>query len=300
MEWDGAGTWILGMDTPAKVKHGDGGESAVRAIDADTLELRTERAADGCVVGDTGTYDWTLSNTGRILQLDPVADQCEPRMADLDGDWIVSDCPVYPEDFCLGPLDPGPHVANYFTPKTPSSAWELDPAAMSYRVPEGWWNTYDSANEYALNPPAGRGDTGVYMWTDVTLASETNPCGPRPDTAERATPAEFAAWLMDHSSLDVSDAAPTSVGGLDGLAVDVAVASGAGLPCFGDGPYAPMLVHVEGSGLQWGFKAGVRNRVYFLDLGDGRTLVIHVAAEGDTADQHLREGLAIVESIDLR
>lgn len=299
-EWDRVGTWILGIDSPTKVLHGGGGESAARAIDADTLELVATTAAVGCGIGDAGVYDWSLSSSRRTLNLDSPADGCAPREADLEGDWILSNCPAYPDDFCLGPLDPGPHVANFFVPLLPTSEeWQLDPAAMSYRVPDGWSNIYDSANEYTLEPLIRTGDTGVYMWTDVTIVSDEW-CTPQPRPEGRATPSEMADWLAKQETLDTSSPATAEVGGLEGLSLDVVVAE-ATLPCTGDGvPYQPFLAHVEGSGLQWGFKKDTHNRLYLLDTGVGRTLVIHVAATGENAEQHLTDGIGIVESIELR
>jgi len=300
-EWDRVGTWILLIETPTKVLHGDGGEATTRVLDADTLELVAASAAAGCAVGDTGTYDWSLSSSRRNLSLEPQGDRCAPRKADLEGDWILSDCPAYPDDFCLGALDPGSHVANFFVPLLPTSdEWQLDPAAMSYRVPDGWSNAYDSANEYLLEPLVKTGDTGVYMWTDVTIVSDEL-CTPRPWPEGRATPSEMAAWLAKQRTLETSSPVMAEVGGLEGLSLDVVVPAEATLPCTGDGvPYQPFLAHVEGSGLQWGFKKNTQNRLYFLDTGYGRTLVIHVAAAGENADRHLMDGIEIVKSIELR
>ena len=300
--WDGVGTWILGIETPTTVRLGASGvESAIRVVDADMLEIVSVTAADGCVAGDAGTYEWSLSPSARNLHLEPRTDSCEQRLADIPGDWIVSDCPAYPDDFCLGPLDPGVHVANYFTPLVPSSAWELDPAAMRYRVPSGWSNTYDAANEYTLEPLVKHGDTGLYMWTDATIVSAASPCTPQPRVEGRASPGELASWLSAQDTLTASGPVDVTVGGLDGLLVDVQVRPGASLPCVGDGiRYAPFLVHVEGNGMQWGFKADTRNRLYLLDLDDGRTLVVHVAADGESATEIFAEGVGIVESVELR
>jgi hypothetical protein len=300
-KWDGVGSWILGIETPTMVRHGDEEESSAGAVDNDTLELVAATAADGCVVGDTGTYDWSVSSNSRTLHLEPQVDQCASRMADFEGDWIVSDCPAYPEDFCLGPLDPGPHVANFFTPLVPSDDWRLDPAAMSYRVSDGWSNTYDAGNEYLLEPLVKAGPTGVFMWTDVTIVSPEGPCTPQPWAEGRATPSEMVAFLAEQETLETSLPVTVEVGGLKGLSLDVTVLPGSTPPCTGDGiPYQPFLVHVEGSGLQSGFEKNTRNRLYFLDTANGRTLVIHVAAAGENTEHLLADGIGVVESIELR
>lgn len=302
MQWDGEGTWILGFDNPPEILHGNEARSTARALDAETFELVSTVDADGCRTGDTGTYDWSLSESRRTMTLESRADECARRMADLPGTWIRSDCPAYPEDFCLGPLDPGPHVTNFFEPQEAASPdWQLDPAAMAYVVAEGWSNTYDAVNEYTLEPLVKTGDTGVYMWTDVTIVADARPCGTSPRPGGRASPAAFVAWLAEQETLKTAQAAKVNVGGLEGLLIDLEVRPGAALQCSGDGvPYAPFLVHVEGSGLQWGFKKDTRNRLYFLDLTDGRTLVIDVAAEDADAAELLAEGIEIVESIELR
>lgn len=293
--------WIVEFEAPAKLGFDPEHAWHVTAFETDTLEIVMATDEGECSAGDAGTYRWSLSQSRRVLTFAAVVDSCAERADDLAASWVKSDCPSFPDDFCLGPLDAGLHSANYFTPKTPSTDWEFHPGAMTYSVPDGWSNTYDSGNEYVLEPLERVGDTGVVLWTDVTLVSEAAPCGPRPASTDRATPAEFAAWLTDQATLEVTDPLPVSIGGLAGLSIDVRIAPGASLPCVGDGiPFAPMLVHVEGSGLQTGFDAGSRYRLYFLDLDDARTLVIYVAAAGPAAEQSLACGIDIVESIDLR
>ena len=297
-KYDGQGTWTLLIETPTKVLHGNGWESAARMLDADTLEL-VVTVADGCADGDTGTYAWTLSASRRVLTLEAQTDECAMRAADLRGDWVLSDCRP-PDEECLGMLDPGVHVTNFFTPLVPSDDYQFDPAAMSYRVPDGWSNTFDGANEYTLERPTGP-RRGVYMWTDVTIVSESAPCTPQPWAGGRATPAELAAALGELETLEASTPTTAEVGGLQGLSVDLTVIPGVSLPCTGDGvPYQPVLAHIKGSGLQWGFHVADRNRLYFLDLEDGRTLVINVVGIDPDAAQELAEGIQIVESIELR
>jgi hypothetical protein len=139
------------------------------------------------------------------------------------------------------------------------------------------------------------------MWTDVTIVSAEGPCTPQPGSEGRATPSEMAAWLAEQETLETSSPVTVEVGGLEGLSLDLAVLPGATLPCTGDGvPYQPFLAHVEGSGLQWGFKGDTQNRLYFLDTANGRTLVIHVAAEGENTERVLADGTSIVESIEFR
>ena len=270
-------------------------------IAADRLTLSTPPDDAACAAEDEGTYRWSVSPSGQ-LALEPVTDPCSERRNMLQGVFERSDCPNFPENFCLGDLGPGHHASTFFRPMVKPADWELVRGAMTYTVPEGWANTADWPDEYLIQPQGTTAETGIYLWSEVAIVADDQPCRPGPDPSIPRTPSDMAAWVVANPLLAASQPTEVTIGGLDGLMLDTSVLAEAELPCSGDGrPYAPMLVHAEGSGLQWGYPPTGHKRLYLLDLGDTRTLVISIEAEDPaTFAEILPEATAIVESFEFR
>jgi hypothetical protein len=267
----------------------------------DRFTVSTPRDDLHCAAGEEGTYGWSVSSSGQ-LALDPVADPCSERRSMLRGVFERSDCPHFPENFCLGDLGPGQHASTFFRPMVTPSEWDLERGAMTYTVPEGWANTADWPDEYLIQPQGTNADTGIYMWSEVAIVSDDRPCSSVPEPTIPRTPSEMAAWVTENPLLVASEPTEVTIGGLDGLMLDTSVQAAAELRCIGDGRrYAPVLVHAEGTGLQWGYPSTGHKRLYLLDLGDARTLVISIEAEDRaTFESILSDAVAIVESLEFR
>jgi hypothetical protein len=274
----------------------------VSAVGDDVIEVTAIEDAEGCSAGDVGRYRWSLTPSGATLTLEAIQDDCSARLASLEGSFSRSDCPAFPADFCLGDLTAEEHVATFFNPLVPGAEWEGPYFDMTYTVPEGWANNWDEATEYLLQPQSAVGETGIYMWSETAIVSQSAPCSPRPEPTIERTPTAMVGWLVNHPTLVSTDPMAVSIGGLDGLMVDASVPSGATLPCVGDGRrYIPMLVNAEARGMQWGFPPEGHKRLYFLDLGEARTLVISIEAEDEATYRSLvDEATTIVESIGFR
>lgn len=270
-------------------------------IAADRLTLSTPQDDPTCTAGDEGTYRWSVLSSGQ-LALETVADPCSERRSMLQGVFERSDCPNFPENFCLGDLGPGQHASTFFRPMVEPAVWELVRGAMTYTVPEGWANTADWPDEYLIQPQGTTAETGIYMWSEVAIVADDHPCRPDPEPSIPRTPSDIAAWVTANPLLAASQPTEVTVGGLDGLMLDTSVQAEAELPCSGDGrPYAPMLVHAEGTGLQWGYPPTGHKRLYLLELDDTRTLVISIEAEDpETFAEILSDAVAIVESLEFR
>ncbi len=61
-------------------------------VEATPTELRlvTDEAGAGCEVGDEGTYRWTLSDDGLLLELEPITDVCAARASAFGRTWTRS------------------------------------------------------------------------------------------------------------------------------------------------------------------------------------------------------------------
>jgi hypothetical protein len=264
--------------------------------------IRASNDAAGCAAGDTGTYAWSLTPNGATLTITPVEDTCDSRAEELDGSFTRSDCPAFPEDFCLGDLEAGSYVSSFYTPLVRRDDWEYNRGAMAYMVPEGWANTADYPDEYGLQPQGAPLDTGIYQWSEAAIVSSAAPCSVNPDLAMKRTPEALAGWLTAHPDLVTTEPVAAEVGGLAGLMVDAKPAAGADLECLGDGiPYLPMLVDIEATGMQTGFKADAHKRFYFLGIDDSRTIIMTIEASGEDEFETLLEPANdIVSSIEYR
>lgn len=263
-----------------------------------------ERFSDsgGCKVDEAGDYIWALSPGGGYLTLDVIQDVCSARADAMDGTFERVACPNFPKNFCLGDLEAGEHQAITFLPLVPVAEWERDRGAMTYTVPNGWSNDGDHPDEYVIQPQDRTGDVGIFMWSEAAIVESASPCSPNPDPNIARTPAAMATWLTDHPKLLTTEPTPASIGGLDGLTLDVSVRPDATLDCLGGAvPYVPMLVHAKATGMQWGFNEDTHMRFFLLDLGDGRTLVISIEApDPATFESLLHEAMDILESIRFR
>jgi hypothetical protein len=272
--------------------------SDVVRFDATEFVISLAMEDAGCGARTIGTYGWKLSASGDTLTLESSHDECPARRAALPGSWTRSDCPL-PDNACLGPLEPGTHRSTFFNPLVPFEEWTYERGVMTYDVPAGWANTSDFPHKYRLQPRERTGEPGIFMWSEARIVSEERPCTSTSDPDFTSTPDAFVDWLVHHPDLESTDAAPVTVGGVEGVVLEAEVRADADLPCTGFGPYLPMLA--DDAALQWGFEPHMRKRLYLLGLGDDRTLIISIEAAGrDAFDELVDEAATIVESIEFQ
>ena len=265
--------------------------------------MRVVITADGagCQAGDIGTYRWSLSEAGDELRLDLVEDGCATRAAALPGTWTRSDCPLFPDDFCLGDLEPGTHRSTFFDPFATLDEWLYNRGVLTYTVPAGWANTGDYPDIYVLAPVSAAPDTGIYMSSEISVVSDDRPCTATPSATVARTPDEMADWIVGRPGIIASGRDDVNIGGLPGVMLDLAPDAGldrAVEACIGDGhTFVPLFTGAQPGGLQWGLLTTQRMRVYLLDLGDDRTLVVLIEGEtGPTYENLLAEAVPILES----
>src|SRR4029078_12431273 len=142
------------------------------------LELTSETPPNAmywnCKVGDLGTYDLSLSETGDSLTLTPVSDACPSRAAGLTGDWDHTN---------LGPLDPGRHVATPFRPFGTGTN-----GSLSYSVPIGWTEQGESQSNFAISRPDSAVLTWISVLSNVIPSNEYTGCGGAPAAGFGRTP----------------------------------------------------------------------------------------------------------------
>ena len=277
--------------------------SAAAAVGENLLEVTTIEEDSYCTVGDVGRYAWQRSVGGKTLDVTVEADDCANRENAFVGAWRFADCPVA-DNGCLGPLEGGTYESQYFDPFVgPAELWLPRYGALTYTAPAGWSNDADWPGSFALTPSATP-EAAIFLFADVVAAATDAPCGEDRAPGIGETADDLAAWLA--TLADVVAAPPTAmkVGGRDAWRVDLSLAPGYAATCpFSEGePYLGLLVdRPTEAGFAWGLRGEAQVRLYLVDLGDDRALMISIEAPTQASfDAVVNEATAIVESFVLQ
>jgi hypothetical protein len=264
------------------------------------VRLVSTSGLGGCSVGDEGRYGWTLSPGGNRLTVVVQQDACAKRAAAVAGEWLRSNC-ADDQALCLGPLEPGSYSSASFEPFIPWDAtWRARFGALRYTVPAGWANTFDYPQEYVISRSQGSGDAGIHLFSEIVIVSESDPCSETRDPKVGRTAQAMTDWLAGASGVVSTDPVAVSIGGLDGWRLDLSMdpAWTTTCPYSGGKPTRPLFTDPNPApGLAWNIGPEGMMRLYVLDLGDGRSLVVDIEA-GTKAeyDAILADATAIVES----
>jgi hypothetical protein len=283
LRWDGGTVGIL---------------NTASVIGPDRLELRIgdEPTSLGlsCAIGDAGTYAFSLT-PDRKLTLTPVYDACKARAAVLAGDWYHTDR----DDL----VAPGSHVSTLFRPFGGGTS-----GTFSYTVPAGWTDNWECRACFIFSGPH---DETISLWANIAPASTDAQCNPvAPPTGSTLT--ATAAWFATLPNLVVSTPTPISIGGLDGVVIDISIVPGWKSACSytrettgevgaTDSPpiyndWVQTFVGPDGSP---DIKINRGGHVWYvlLDAGDGQTLVIAAEAIGPSfSDTLVTDAMPIIET----
>jgi hypothetical protein len=192
---------------------------------------------------------------------------------------IGATCGPNANDACLGPLAAGTQTSVLFAPR------------ITFDIPAGWFNHADSAGEYYLLAPGSHPNASEFGASDA-IAFEANVtltpvgCAAQQQFDPSATAADIAAWMAGRSHLTTTSPRPVSIGGLDGVTVDVRLADNAPIECF---PLpAVLLVHglPPSDGYDQAILAGTAMRFYFFDRGENVLMIeIDDVSGGDRLDE---------------
>ncbi len=265
-------------------------------IDPTTIEMsldspQTVLANDRweCTTADTGTYSFRLSGDGQTLTLTALQDECAIRAQILGGDWSRWPCPN-PASRCDPELAPGLHSAAFeggdripFTPVL---------YGYSYSVPAGWsgFGTYLMRR----NDPV---PMSIYVGLDVAAASQRSDCVDEIQAGVGSTAAALTNWLATVPGLVATAPVPITVGGYEGLTVDLSVAPNWVSPCHttsnwsSDGTPIPrfLLTLTQGPGASASaggslFLGGDGHARYILlDVGGGHNVLIGIDAPDEAS-----------------
>jgi hypothetical protein len=194
-----------------------------------------------------------------------------------------------PSNLCLGILSAGTYTTRVFSPR------------ITYTVTDGWGNYEDLPGNFLLVPPGQplegvNADTGDFIGIYSGVAAAAANCEEVPEpTAERSAEG-MAAWFTGNPGLDATSE-PTTIGGLEGYAVDIRLdpAWTGSCPFAHEGePLVPILVGTGPAGLHHVLNATFAMRLYLLDDG---ARVVGIEVVDHSGDLGMEDYAAIVETL---
>jgi hypothetical protein len=206
---------------------------------------------------------------------------------------VLNDCPELP---CGGLLEPGRY------------RWTFAEPAIDFEIPSpGWSWLFSGGGNFRLfaDPsPAHEGpylSDGVYFLHDPTVASRD--CEDSSEPGVGRSMDELVRWLRSAPGLSTTEPAPATVGGLEGVWLDIEIDPTWTRPCFWSGklPAVPLVFNgSELGGYNWAIVPDVSMRWYILESDRGVVIVDIEDGPDDLAHAELLETAgSIVDSIGL-
>lgn len=168
--------------------------------------------------------------------------------------------------------------------------------AFSYQAPSEWMKFEEGDDYYVLG--AGTPDA-IVMHSNPVLASDANDCEGLAVSGATSSVEAMSSGIANDPRLDSSDPVPVSIGGFDGLQIDIQLDSEWTGTCnFSDGkPAALILTVADPPGPVFGLQASERARLILLDIGADAIAISIGAADGSAFDDLLPVAMPIVESL---
>ena len=204
----------------------------------------------------------------------------------------ASDCLESP---CQGLLEPGAYRATLFDP------------AIDFEVTSpGWtWDYYGTSRSGNFRLVADEshelpyGSDGIYFLLDPAIASSD--CKEVEEPGVGRSVGDIVAWLESAQGLALSEPKPVTVGGLDGVQLDLRLDPAWKKTCdFSEGlPAVPLVIRrADVGGYHLAIFPDMSMRWYILDSGDGAMIVdIDDGPSGLSRDDLLSAGGEIVDSL---
>ena len=206
----------------------------------------------------------SCSNGGAEPKAQSPTDGVDPSSSDVR---ILDDCPELP---CEGPLEPGKYRWTFHAPtidfEIPTSGWIWHYAGGLLHIV-----TTDASTTYeGLYIP-----DGIYLLQDPAIASQD--CAEKKEPGLGRSVADLVSWLEEAPGLDVSEPTPVTVGGLDGMQLDLRIDPAWERTCFySQGlPVVPLIYNgAKLGGYNVSIVRGQSMRWSILDTDDGVMIVI--------------------------
>jgi len=215
-------------------------------------------------------------------------DAVDPSSSDVR---ILDDCPELP---CEGSLEPGKY------------RWTFHEPTIDFEIPTpGWSWSFSGGGNFRIIADESLTHTGlyisdgVYFLHDPTIASRD--CEDASEPGLGRSVRDLVGWLKSAPGLTVSEPTPVTIGGLEGMQLDIQLDPEWKRTCFfSEGmPAVPLIFNgSELGGYHWAIVPDQSMRWSILDSEDG---VVIVALEDDPGglshDELLQTGGEIVDSL---
>lgn len=223
-------------------------------VTATELRLVTDEKGAGCEVGDEGTYRWTISDDGVLLDLEPIADTCTARASAFGRTWTRSlDAHSSGGRGALAAFDP---VILVTLPDAPFGGSSSRDVIAVESITQGI-GIFAMKNPWGLTEPCTDGGGG------------TVPIEPGVDA--------LVAQLRTVPGMTVTAEEMT----IDGYrAARIAVTTDAGMECPA-GEISAMTSKNVTSGWRWSIKPGETASIHVVELPEA-TYVLQYAGDGVT------------------
>jgi hypothetical protein len=304
----GAGSSIVLTSSNLALTQSNSNETAVLTAGAGAepsgrLRLSTEGPAGVCAPGTVGLYEWSLSPSGRVLNINTADDPCPERTRAIVGTWWLSSCKDVNDD-CLGPMDAGTYASQFINFREQGPKWQPRFGSVTYAVPDGWANDADWPASLGLSPQSaydewtreGGTPRGLNVLANVAADATDRPCAGTPASGVANTSDAILAALRTVPGLVPSDSAPITVDGHAGAWVDLAVDDATLRPCDGGERIVEYLVS---SGEGQALRPGERARVVVL-AGVPTPLAIVIQAPAADFDALVPPAMRIVKSMQFK
>jgi hypothetical protein len=206
---------------------------------------------------------------------------------------LLDDCPELP---CDGPLEPGKY------------RWTFSDPTIDFEITSpGWIWMYGGGGIHLVAdetpPPRHQGlyvPDGIYFLHDPTIASRD--CTESSEPGVGRSTSDLVAWLETAPGIAVSEPTPVTVGGFEGMQLDLEIdpAWAKTCPFSQELPAVPLLFNGSAplGGYHWAIVPGQSMRWYILDSDDG-VLIIDLEDDpgGLRHDELIQTGGRIVESL---
>jgi hypothetical protein len=174
--------------------------------------------------------------------------------------------------------------------------------ALTFSTPAGWGNPEDFPNGFQISPRGAGEADGIWLWSDVVVVSEADPCSETPEPSVGESARDIADWLAEATGVVASTPIAVSIGGLEGWRVDISMDPAWTEVCpFSDGqPVRGLFTDrpPEG-GFHWTIGGDARMRAYLLDVGNGRALLVDIEASTKASYvAFVDDATAVVESFE--
>jgi hypothetical protein len=200
-------------------------------------------------------------------------------------------CPNPHGGDCLGRLAAGEYETTLFSPR------------ITYTAPDGWTNLEDlpgnfqmamQADEEGQDTPRGGSYLGIYR----NVRAPALNCREAWEQGVGWTPAELAAWYQTVPGLITSEPLPVTVGGFDGLQIDLALEPGVEACSFDGNTGIPMIMGDGVSSLHHVVLEEMDVRLVLLEWGEGNvTLEITNVREQHSAEEFRSQLQPIIDSL---